>query len=271
MQKNSLIQLASVCALATALPADTTLTVPPGTTADIDVALTITTFLGSDTESDSGEVAIDDSFMVVDPNPGNEPFTSLLITEHEINTSGANLDFCFYPFFGTCGLDLDVQVEQLDVQLINDLNVSVDADGNWFASVANYDIQMNLSYQASIIGSGTAEATASASVSVGGNIDVESGQLIVSQLDLATIDIEIDPASLPDGLDALRVVVDADFSDMIYSGNFNTCDLDGDGSVGGSDLTILLGEWGTCCIGDIDGSGNVDGADLTILLACWTG
>ena len=47
-------------------------------------------------------------------------------------------------------------------------------------------------------------------------------------------------------------------------------DLDGDGGVGGSDLTQLLAHWGTAdptC--DLDGSGAVDGADLAQILADW--
>ena len=53
-----------------------------------------------------------------------------------------------------------------------------------------------------------------------------------------------------------------------------TCpaDLTNDGSVGGDDLTVLLGGWGICtgvCPADFDGNGIIDGADLTILLASW--
>ena len=52
----------------------------------------------------------------------------------------------------------------------------------------------------------------------------------------------------------------------------NLADLDADGSVGGSDLTILIGSWGGCkaeCAADFNGDGVVDGADLTRLLAEW--
>ncbi|MDZ4829060.1 MAG: hypothetical protein SGJ09_02540 [Phycisphaerae bacterium] len=48
-------------------------------------------------------------------------------------------------------------------------------------------------------------------------------------------------------------------------------DLNGDGSVSGSDLGILLGGWGTSGPGDLDGDGIVGGADLGILLGGWTG
>ena len=50
-------------------------------------------------------------------------------------------------------------------------------------------------------------------------------------------------------------------------------DLNGDGSVSGADLTILLSHWGPCnvfdCVGDLNGDTNVDGADLTIVLSAW--
>ncbi|MEY3023496.1 MAG: hypothetical protein RJA16_322 [Planctomycetota bacterium] len=47
-------------------------------------------------------------------------------------------------------------------------------------------------------------------------------------------------------------------------------DLDGDCTVGGADLAILLSAWGTSGgIADLDGNGLVDGADLTLLLSFW--
>jgi len=51
----------------------------------------------------------------------------------------------------------------------------------------------------------------------------------------------------------------------------NPADLDGDGSVGGGDLSILLNAWGACsaCVADIDGNGEVNGADLATLLSSW--
>ena len=50
-----------------------------------------------------------------------------------------------------------------------------------------------------------------------------------------------------------------------------TPDLNGDGVVNGSDLTILLAAWGSVSSpADLDGDGIVGGADLTILLAAWS-
>lgn len=50
-----------------------------------------------------------------------------------------------------------------------------------------------------------------------------------------------------------------------------TCpsDFNGDGTVGGSDLGVLLSNWGTSGAGDLDGDGTVSGADLGQLLSSW--
>lgn len=46
-------------------------------------------------------------------------------------------------------------------------------------------------------------------------------------------------------------------------------DLDGDGHVDGSDLGLLLGQWGGPGPADFDGNGIVDGADLGVMLGNW--
>ncbi len=65
---------------------------------------------------------------------------------------------------------------------------------------------------------------------------------------------------IPDGVDVVSFDV--------------TGDLDGDGTVGVSDLLILLASWGPCddcddCVADLDGDCNVGVSDLLILLANW--
>ncbi|MDZ4831263.1 MAG: hypothetical protein SGJ09_13835 [Phycisphaerae bacterium] len=49
----------------------------------------------------------------------------------------------------------------------------------------------------------------------------------------------------------------------------NPADLDGNGTVDGADLAILLGQWGADGSADITGDGVVDGADLATLLGAW--
>lgn len=57
--------------------------------------------------------------------------------------------------------------------------------------------------------------------------------------------------------------------DLRTGGGACTGDLDGDGSVGGSDLGLLLGAWDLAGPGDLDGDGIVSGADLGLLLGQW--
>ncbi|MFO0828107.1 MAG: kelch repeat-containing protein [Phycisphaerales bacterium] len=48
-------------------------------------------------------------------------------------------------------------------------------------------------------------------------------------------------------------------------------DLDGDGHVGGADIALLLGAWGTSDqAADLNGNGIVDAADLAVLLGAWS-
>ncbi len=48
-------------------------------------------------------------------------------------------------------------------------------------------------------------------------------------------------------------------------------DLDGDGTVGASDLAIVLGSWGPCegCPADFNVDGVVDASDLAQVLGAW--
>ena len=46
-------------------------------------------------------------------------------------------------------------------------------------------------------------------------------------------------------------------------------DFDGDGIVGGSDLSVILSNWGGTGAGDLDGDGVVSGTDMTTLLSAW--
>ena len=52
-------------------------------------------------------------------------------------------------------------------------------------------------------------------------------------------------------------------------GGFCDGDLNYDGVVDGSDLTIMLSNWGNPGCGDLIDDGNVDGGDLAVLLAAW--
>jgi len=77
-------------------------------------------------------------------------------------------------------------------------------------------------------------------------------------------------------IDAFAIGFDNDDHDHIAIDNLEVVfqprcrsDLDGDGTVGGSDLAILLAAWGGVGSADIDGDGLVLAGDLAELLGAW--
>jgi hypothetical protein len=75
--------------------------------------------------------------------------------------------------------------------------------------------------------------------------------------------------------DPAEIVLDPSL-DLDANGILDSCealgDLDGDGSVGITDLLELIGAWGACgapCPADLDGSGTVGIADLLAMLGNW--
>ena len=67
------------------------------------------------------------------------------------------------------------------------------------------------------------------------------------------------------------IVVRFDQNPMRYTPPEPECpaDLDGDGSVGGSDIGLLLVDWDQAGPADLDGDGIVGGSDIGLLLAAW--
>ncbi len=62
---------------------------------------------------------------------------------------------------------------------------------------------------------------------------------------------------------------DLELDELIFAIADCPADLDGDGSVNGADLGMLLSAWNQAGPGDLDLNGTVDGADLGLLLAAW--
>jgi len=81
------------------------------------------------------------------------------------------------------------------------------------------------------------------------------------------------PDSFTDGFDSLSVQAGAVLRVAVVSGSGSptTGDLNGDTTVNGADLALLLGMWGSANpAGDLDGSGSVGGADVGLLLSNWS-
>lgn len=62
---------------------------------------------------------------------------------------------------------------------------------------------------------------------------------------------------------------DTGYLDTVVLALGGSADLDGDGSVGATDLAVLLGGWGSGGASDINCDGTTDALDLAALLAAW--
>lgn len=85
-----------------------------------------------------------------------------------------------------------------------------------------------------------------------------------------------EPRGIDDADELVLTILFTDLSSAIVRAKLPSAlpgDLDSDGLVDGSDLGLLLGQWGACgsgCTADLNADGVVDGADLGALLGAWT-
>ncbi|MEE9130465.1 MAG: FG-GAP repeat protein [Phycisphaerales bacterium] len=126
---------------------------------------------------------------------------------------------------------------------------------------------------------GSAVALNGTSVIVGSEGDDDDGTASGSAYFYALDGPDADNDGIADMCDNCPDVFNPQQEDRDEDGVGDACDgppgdLDGDGSVGATDLLILLVNWGRCadcddCIADIDGNCTVGASDLLILLANW--
>ena len=148
----------------------------------------------------------------------------------------------------------------VDVPIIND---------TWSMDSARYGLELNFNYSGNFVGSGVTTTIAESFIAIDGAITEADGLLVMSNIGLQPITVSVPPESLPAGVNSIDLVIQADLGALIYSGIYETADIDGDGQVCGSDLAQLLGNWGSAGTGDLDGDGQVGGSDLTLLLSAW--
>jgi hypothetical protein len=113
-------------------------------------------------------------------------------------------------------------------------------------------------------------AVGSCAVPVGlGPVD----RIAAGYLHLIVTLLDTDADGWPDSADNCPNDFNPDQRDGDGDGVGDPCDplgdLDGDGQVSGSDIAVLLGNWGGSGVGDINGDGVVDAIDLALMLGEW--
>lgn len=242
----------------------------PSSSMVLSVQLTITTALGTSSDSDVKTVAVTGSGLA-DLFGADPAWTSATFTALHIDPADATFHFDLYcfPFIGCQALD--VALTGLMIDLTAPATSSIGAGGS--ASFVNAPVLMQGNYTATGVANATGAIFNDTTATIGCRILAQPSNLVrIDQMTMSPVVSVIDPASLPAGVTALTVTVTPNLANVVMSGPYtviNRFDLDGDGLVGASDLTIVLGQWGGPGTADFSGNGIVDAADLTALLGQW--
>jgi hypothetical protein len=101
-----------------------------------------------------------------------------------------------------------------------------------------------------------------------GDADLDDAAFLMQALDVSPDDCDNDGIA-----DLIQILIDpsADNNDdAVLDACVCIADINGDGSVGGPDLAVILSGWGTSNPNaDLNGDGLVTGADLSLVLANW--
>ena len=203
-----------------------------------------------------------------------------------------------------CQIEIDqTQPRGKDIRLLtNTLGIHADNNESFYPPVKNMvvmsatgrldvDSEFTMKLGGRIASETTPQMTGSISVFIerpDGSI-VESLDWQLPENETFATPYEVFTGSLPAGDYRLHLVMEAEafepdvgvdlyadasarftFVEGLFGEALCRADLDGDGTVGGSDLTRLLSAWNTDRFdADLDNSGFVDGADLAEFLARW--
>lgn len=112
------------------------------------------------------------------------------------------------------------------------------------------------------------DACAIGDIDQDGDADLDDAAFLMEAFDVTPDDCNDNGTA-----DLLEILEDSSLDDDA-DGVLDACvciaDINGDGSVGGPDLAVILSAWGTANpSADLDGDGLVSGADLSLVLANW--
>ena len=253
------------------------LTVDSGSTASVQLRVEISTFLGGDNDTDSTSVSVTGNAAA--DLLGDDPFSGISINGLSLDLSDANLDYEFACTIFGCALNADVSVTNFNLGIAQTLVGDIDSNGA--VSFPNALFNPSFSFNADIGGvineSISGDFNDVAEQAFDCRVDAEDGVVFIDNFAIDQIVFEVDPASLPSGVNSVTLIADVDLSNVSMTGAYIPDsvfgDLNGDGQVNSADIGLLIAKWGPCkgCPEDLNGDGEVNSADLGLLIAAWTG
>lgn len=263
--------VATVAAHPVLADSNASLVTPTGASMILTMQLTITTALGTSSDSDTKTIAVvgDGQCRLFGADPA---WTS--VTMNALNLYPANTTFHFdlycFPFIGC--QSLDVALSGLTIQQTGPASSAIGAGG--VASFVNAPVLIQGTYSATGVATATGAILNNTVTTIGCRVQAQPKQRVrFDQLTMAPLTTVIDPASLPAGVTALTITISTNLTSTTMSGPWvviNPYDLTGDNLVNAQDIAALLNQWGGPGSGDFSGNGVVDSADIAFLLSNWS-
>jgi hypothetical protein len=249
---------------------EASLATPPGTTITATMSLTITTSLGTSSDSDTRVIATTGSAYAL-LAPTDPAWTG--ITLDQVFFALANTTFHFdlycFPFIGC--QPLDIALSNMTLASVAPMSSPVSATGQAAFTGAQFRLVGNYVATGVASSSGALDSVSSSNFACRVSA-LPKSQAKLDQLSMSPVTTVVDPASLPAGVTALTITFTPVFGTASMVGPWSpivTFDLNGDGVVNALDLAELLAQWGGPGTADFDGDGAVNAPDLAALLGAW--
>jgi len=247
-------------------------TVDKGSTAVLTLTITVETSIGTSEDTDSTTQSVS-GFATGNFDSSIPPFLAMELPSlvFDLGSGSVNYDLFCLPIFGC--QELNVTVSNFVIQL-GPGGASTTFDGPLaffpdapFVSSFDYDVTGDL---VEISGSNVVPDF----YSFGADVFTGKGDSVsMDNLFLQSFTFGFDPKQLPDLVQSVEILAQIDLSNTTLSGILESTggcpeDMNGDGTVNGADLGLLLAAFGSDG-GDFNGDGTTNGADLGLLLAAW--
>lgn len=247
-------------------------TVDKGSTAVLTLTITVETSIGTSEDTDSTTQSVS-GFATGNFDSSIPPFLAMELPSlvFDLGSGSVNYELFCIPFFGC--QELNVTVSNFVIQL-GPGGASTTFDGPLaffpdapFVSSFDYDVTGDL---VEISGSNVVPDF----YSFGADVFTGKGDSVsMDNLFLQSFTFGFDPKQLPDLVQSVEILAQIDLSNTTLSGILESTggcpeDMNGDGTVNGADLGLLLAAFGSDG-GDFNGDGTTNGADLGLLLAAW--
>ncbi|MFM1823911.1 MAG: hypothetical protein RI967_2177 [Planctomycetota bacterium] len=263
----------ALLALAPLAHADSTasLTVQPGSSLDATMAITVTTVLGSSSDTDTKNIsAVGDAQLVLAPT--NPDWTGVRFESIQLALADVTFNYQLYCFPIIGCQTLDVTLGGVYLEAAGPMEASINPKTG-VATFTDVPFRIFGAFSTTGVAEGSGPIATEVPVSFSCRVSAtKPHDVLLDQLSLSPIANAFDPATLPSGVTALSFVFSTDLGGVTLAGPWagdSPFDLDGNGAVDAADLASLLAQWGGGGSADFDASGVVDAADLAVLLGAW--